>query len=150
MALNKFLSCFSNRATSLRPLLRMVENKLFGSSGSLAGPLASSANKQKIILFKKCATVCGSCLRCCSCHARSPISFAACSVMPVRVRSGLNLSGSLNSQPSFFHILRRANIGQRDGVNFRRRASEMCVDLNREPITDDEQRRIIECQCIGH
>jgi hypothetical protein len=31
----------------------MLENKLFGNSGSLAGPLASSANKQKIILFKK-------------------------------------------------------------------------------------------------
>ena len=48
-------------------------------------------------------------------------------------------------QPAeLFQIFWRAHIGQRDGVNLRRRAGEMGVDINGEPIADNQQRRIIE------
>lgn len=50
----------------------------------------------------------------------------------------------------FLEVDRFANVLDSDGMHFRRCPGEVRMNLNQLPVTDDEQRRIIKRQGIGH
>jgi hypothetical protein len=47
-------------------------------------------------------------------------------------------------------VVGRADVLEADGVRLRRGAGEMGVDLGDVAVADDEQRRVVECQRVGH
>ncbi|MEO8124093.1 MAG: hypothetical protein ABI633_08595, partial [Burkholderiales bacterium] len=77
-------------------------------------------------------------------------AFAASSVIWRFVRRGLKLSGASKQRRSSSRFAGVAELLERDDVALARRAVEVGVDLDPQPVADDEQRRVVERERIRH